>query len=70
MRECVYGVFLNQLNGIQTDELPWELHFIYDSVKLRLTGVIPDGNISNEEAGYIAADILYLANKLQSRSAI
>ncbi len=66
MRECVYGAYLNHLNGIHTEELPWELQFIYDSVKLRLTAVIPDGNISNDEAGYIAADILYLADVLHS----
>ncbi len=66
MRECVYDAYLNHLNGIHTEELPWKLQFIYDSVKLRLTAVIPDGNISNDEASHIAADILYLADMLHS----
>jgi hypothetical protein len=70
MWECVYSAYINHLNGIQADELPRKLQLLYDSVKLRLIGVIPDGNISNDEAGYIAADILYLADQLQSRLSI
>ncbi len=51
---------------INSDDLHRKFQFIYDSVKLRLTAVIPHGNISNDEASHIAADILYLTDVLHS----
>lgn len=70
MRESIYAAYFDHLNDIQADDLPREFQLIYDSVKLRLTAVIPHGTISNDEAGYIAADILYLAERLHSNSTI
>jgi hypothetical protein len=70
MRECIYAAYFIHLDGIEADDLPDQFQLIYDSVKLRLTAVITHGTISDDEAGYIAADILYLAESLHSNSTI
>jgi len=49
-----------------TDDLPEEVQIIYESVTDRLTSLEPPGDISNEEAGYLAKDILYMADVVRS----
>ena len=66
MWECVKQAFADHLSGISTDSLPDELQIFFDSVKLRVTSVEPLGHIDNDEASYIAQDILYLADMMSS----
>jgi hypothetical protein len=66
IRESIYVAFFDHLNDINPDDMPRKFQFIYESVKLRLTAAAPHGNISNDEAGHIAADILFLADVLHT----
>jgi hypothetical protein len=66
MWECVKQAYVDHLSDICTDNLPGELHIFYESVKLRVTSVEPPGNINNDEASYIANDIIYIANVIRS----
>jgi len=60
IRECVYGAYVEHLSDIDTDDLPSEIRIFYESVKMRLTSTIPPGEISDDEANWIAEDILYM----------
>jgi len=66
IRKSVYGAYLDNLSDIDTDDLPEEVQIIYESVTDRLTSLEPPGDISNEEAGYLAKDILYMADVVRS----
>jgi len=66
MWECVNRAYVNHLSDISTDSLPEEIQIFYDSVKLRITSVEALGHIDNDEAGYIANDIMYMADVISS----
>lgn len=66
MRERVYGAYLDHLSGINTDDLPEEIQVIYESVEMRLISVTPAGDIGDDEAIYLAKDILFMADVMQS----
>ena len=65
IRECVYGAYVDHLSDINTDDLPWEIQIFYESVKTRLTSTVLPGKISDDEAGWIADDILYMADVIR-----
>ena len=64
MWECVRQAFVGHLSQISKDSLPEELQIFYDSVRLRIIAGETLGHISNEEASYIAEDILYMAHTI------
>ena len=64
--ECVRQAFVDHLSDISTDSLPEGLQIFYDSVKLRIISGETLGHINNEEASYIAEDILYMADVINS----
>jgi hypothetical protein len=66
MWECVKQAYVDHLSDISTDDLPEEIQIFYNSVKLRVTSVEPPSHICNDEAGYIANDIMYLADVISS----
>jgi hypothetical protein len=66
MWECVKQAYADHLSDISRDDLPEEIQIFYDSVKLRVTSVEPPGYIGNDEAIYIANDIMYLADVINS----
>ena len=65
LQECVYCAYVDYLSDINTADLPEEIQIFYDSVKIRLTSVVPPGDIGSEEAVYLAKDILYMADVLE-----
>ena len=67
IRELVYGAYIDHLQDIDLSELPPKIRIIYESVRLRLTSVLPAGNFENDEAGFLADDILYIAGVIQSQ---
>ena len=62
----VKKAYVDHLSDISTDSLPEEIQIFYDSVKLRVTSVEAFGLIDNDEASYIANDIMYMADVLKS----
>ena len=66
MWECVKQAYVDHLSDISTDSLPGELQIFYDSVKFRIKSVEALGHIDNDEACYIANDIMYLADVISS----
>ena len=66
MWESVKQAYVDHLSDISTDDLPEEIQIFYDSVKLRVKSVEASGHISNDEASYIANDIIYLADVISS----
>ena len=68
MWECVKQAYVDHLSDISRDDLPEEIQIFYDSVKLRVTSVEPPGHIGNDEASYIANDIMYMADVIRSGS--
>jgi hypothetical protein len=64
--ECVKQAYVDHLSDINTDDLPEEIQIFYNSVKLRVTSVGSFGHIGNDEASYIANDIMYLADVISS----
>ena len=68
MWECVSRAYVDHLSDISKDSLPEEIQIFYDSVKLRVTSVEALGHIGNDEAGYIANDIMYMADVIRSDS--
>ena len=66
MWESVKQAYVDHLSDISTDDLPEEIQIFYDSVKLRVNSVEASGHISNDEARYIASDIIYLADVISS----
>ena len=68
MWECVNRAYVNHLSDISTDSLPEEIQIFYDSLKLRVKSVDTLGHIDNDEARYIANDIMYMADVIRSGS--
>jgi len=66
VRVCVYGAYREHLKDINPDDLPENIQIIYESVRDRLTSVRPKGDIGEDEAGYLAEDILHMADVLKS----
>ena len=66
MWECVNRAYVDHLSDISTDSLPEEIQIFYDSIKLRITSVEVLGHIDNDEASYIANDIMYMADVISS----
>jgi hypothetical protein len=67
MREGVYCAYLDHLSDINLNELPEDVQIIFESVTDRLTSAEPPGDIGNDEASYLAKDILYMANVLSAQ---
>jgi len=65
IQECVYCAFVDHLSDINTADLPEELQIFYESVKIRLTSVVPPGAIGSEVAICLAKDIAYMADVLE-----
>jgi hypothetical protein len=65
LQECVYCAYIDYLSDINSADLPEEIQIFYESVKIRLTSVVPPGDIGREEAVYLAKDILYMADVLK-----
>ncbi len=63
-RECVYCAYVDHLSDIDTDDLPEEIQIFYESVKMRLTSTVLE--INDDEASWIADDILYMADVVRS----
>ena len=68
MWECVKQAYVDHLSDISTDNLPEEIQIFYDSLKLRVKSVDTLGHIDNDEARYIANDIMYMADVIRSGS--
>ena len=66
IRERVYCAFVDHLSDINPDGLPWEIRIFYESVKIRLTSTIPSDGINDDEANWIAKDILYMADLMKT----
>jgi len=48
------------------DDLPEDIQIIYEAVTDRLTSVEPPGDIGIDEAGYLAKDILHMADVIKA----
>ena len=68
IRKCVYCAYVDHLSDINTDDLPREIRIFYESVKTRLTSTVPPGEINDDEASWIAEDILYMENMIRNRN--
>ena len=66
MWECIKQAYVDHLSDISTNNLPEEIQIFYDSVKLRVTLVDTLGHIDNDEASFIANDIMYMADVISS----
>jgi hypothetical protein len=66
VRECVYGAYRDHLRKINSDDLPKGIQIIYESVIDRLTSVEPPGDIGEDEAGFLAKDILHMADVIKA----
>ena len=66
VRECVYGAYRDHLSNIDMDDLPEDIQIIYEAVTDRLTSVEPPGDIGIDEAGYLAKDILHMADVIKA----
>ena len=66
MWECVNRAYVDHLSDISTDRLPEAIQIFYDSVKARIISVEALGHIDNDEVGYIANDIMYMAEVINS----
>ena len=64
IQKFVYCAYVDHLSDINSDDLPEEIQIFYESVKIRLTAVVPAGNIGNHEAFHVAKDILFMADVL------
>ena len=65
LRQGVYGAYVDHLSDIDPDDLPRGIQMFYESVKTRLTSTIPPGKMSFDEAGWIAEDILFMADVIK-----
>ena len=66
MWECVRQAFIDHLSEIRREDLPEQLRIFFDSVRLRVNTGETLGQINNDEASYIAKDILYMADVINS----
>ena len=67
MRESVYCAYVDHLSDIKTDDLPEDIQIIYESVAMRINSTIPPGDVGDNEAAYLAKDILYMADVLKEQ---
>ena len=67
LRESVYCAYVDHLSGIDLDDLPDDIQIIYESVEMRLTSTVPPGDIGNDDADFLAKDILYMADVLKTQ---
>ena len=67
LRENVCCAYFDHLRDIKLDDLPEDIQIIYESVELRLISTVPPGDIGNDDADYLAKDILYMANVVKER---
>ena len=67
MWESVKEAYADHLSDISSDDLPEVLLVFYESIKLRVSLVETLGHIDNDEASYIAQDILYIADVIISQ---
>jgi len=67
MRESVYYAYVDHLSDINVNDLPEDMQIIYESVEMRLNSTKPPGNVGDEEAGYLAKDILFIADGLKAQ---
>ena len=68
IRDCVHCAFVEHLSDINPDDLPWEIRIFYESVKIRLTSTVLPGGINEDEADWIAKDILYMADVIRNKN--
>ena len=66
IRKCIYNVYRNHLSDINSEDLPEDIQPIFDALIDRLTSADPPGDIGVDEAGYLAKDILYIADALKA----
>ena len=66
VRVGVYGAYREHLKDINPDDLPKNIQIIYESVRDRLASVRPKGDIGEDEAGYLAKDILHMADVVKA----
>ena len=66
VRVCVYGAYREHLKDSNPDDLPENIQIIYESVRDRLASVRPKGDIGEDEAGYLAKDILHMADVVKA----
>ena len=67
MRESVYCAYIDHLSDINTEDLPEDLQIIYESIEMRINSTVPPGDFGDNEAGYLAKDILYMADVLKAQ---
>ena len=67
LRESVYYAYVDHLSEINTKELPEDIQIIYVSVEMRINSTVPPGDVGDAEAGYLAKDILYMADVLKAQ---
>ena len=68
MKKCVYGVYRDYLSDITPEDLPEEIQPIFDAFINRLTSIDPPGDIGIDEAGYLAKDVVYMADVIKAHS--
>ena len=61
VRTSVYGAYRTHLYDIDPDDLPENIQIIYEAVTDRLTG-----DIGEDEAGFLAKDILHMADVIKA----
>ena len=66
MWESVKQAYVGHLSDITADSLPEEIQIFFDSVRLRVISAEPLGIINNNDASFIANDIMYIADVLRS----
>ena len=67
MPKSVYCAYVDHLSDINTEDLPQDIQIIYESVDMRINSAVSPGDIPNVEAGYLAKDILYMAEVLKTQ---
>jgi hypothetical protein len=68
IRKCVYCAYVDHLSDINTDDLPEDIQIFYESIIMRLTSTVPAGKISDDEAHWIAKDILFMADVIRTHN--
>ena len=67
IRESVYGAYREHLSNIDTNDLPENIQIIHESVIDRLASVQPVGDIGEDEAAYLAKDIIHMADVMKPK---
>lgn len=66
MRKRVYSAYFDHLCDIKMHDLPDEIQIIFDAFRNRLTSIQPPGDLGNDEASYLAKDILHMAKVVKA----